>query len=326
MPFTTLLPRNRFPLCIIISSRREPQLRDAFEGYLKDVTQTIALDGALNPDHDIKTYLRSSFADISHRHRYNPIFNPLTSKWPSESTVQTIVTKASGQFIYATTVVRFVDVRHENLTERLETALRLSNYREGDSADMGNNAFPFSELDRLYQKIFEEVHDIQLTLRILGCIILLRAPINLEDLEILLELKPGMVELSLDKLHSVLEIFNVGQDRFIHFHHESLKEFLFNPIRSGTYHIKTKAIHHELSRRLSPYSSGVQYSLAPYSIIIPFFHSTSAQSYHARHSPVDPLNSATLTEWVYTCPCSTLIFSTQNFLPFVVLASIELQR
>lgn len=292
--------RNRFPLCIIISSRREPQLRDVFEGYLRDITRTIALDGTLNPDQDIKTYLRSSFADVLHKHRYNPVLKSLTCKWPSEAAIQTLVAKASGQFIYATTVVRFVDVRHETPMERLEIAMGLSDYREDDS-DSGRIKFPFSELDRLYQKVFGEVYDIQLTLRIIGCIILLRAPIDLEDLEALLELKPGTVEISLYKLHSVLDVFDdsSNQGRFVRFHHESLKEFLLNPRRSGKYYIASDLIHHELSQRLSPYTPGMQYSLTPYSVSIPFFHHTSVLSYHTKYSQATPLNSATLSEWVY---------------------------
>ena len=103
--------RNRLPLCIIISSRCEPQIRDAFEGYLQGITRTIALDGSLNPDQDIETYLRGSFADILHKHRHDPVVKSLTHDWPSEATMQTLISKASGQFIYATTVVKFVDNR-----------------------------------------------------------------------------------------------------------------------------------------------------------------------------------------------------------------------
>ncbi|KJA22473.1 hypothetical protein HYPSUDRAFT_40843 [Hypholoma sublateritium FD-334 SS-4] len=292
--------RNRFPLCIIISSRREPQIRDAFEGYLQDITRTIALDATLNPDQDIRTYLRSSFADILHKHRHNPVLKSLTYKWPSEATIQTLVAKASGQFIYATTVVRFVDVRHETPTKRLEIAMELSNYKEDDS-DSGHFARPFSELDKLYQKVFGEVYDIQLTLRILGCIILLRAPIDLVDLEDLLKLEPGAVEISLSKLHSVLDVFDdpSNRGRFVRFYHESLKEFLLNSRRSGQYYIASDLIHRELSQCLSPYNPEVQYSLTPYSISIPFFHHSSAKSSNDKFSRAKPLNLATLPEWVY---------------------------
>ncbi|KAF8965447.1 hypothetical protein BDZ97DRAFT_782861 [Flammula alnicola] len=59
--YNTLKNRS-LPLCILLASRKEPHIRDAFEGDLHEFTYPIALDDKYNPDQDIATYLRSSFA------------------------------------------------------------------------------------------------------------------------------------------------------------------------------------------------------------------------------------------------------------------------
>ncbi|KAF8178499.1 hypothetical protein BJ912DRAFT_984030 [Pholiota molesta] len=236
-----------FPLCILISSRNEPHILDAFEGHLRDFTHVIALDEKYEPDKDIATYLRSSFTTIQRKHRHNRSLTS-TSSWPSEPTLQTLVSRASGQFIYAATIIRFVDVRHQSPSQRLEMALGFSELQGGL-----DGSSPFAELDKLYQEIFREVFDIRLTLRVLGSILLLRSPICLEDLENLLGLQAGETEIALVRLHSILNVSDSPDSclkgRFVHFYHESLKDFLFDAHRSGTYHIKCDVIHHDLSQR-----------------------------------------------------------------------------
>lgn len=235
-----------FPLCILLSSRNEPHILDAFEGHLRDFTRVIALDEKYEPDKDIATYLRSSFTSIQRKHRHNRSLTSMSS-WPSDSTLQTLVSRASGQFIYAATIIRFVDVRHQSPSQRLEIALGLSELH-GDLDGLS----PFAQLDKLYQEIFREVFDIRLTLRILGTVLLLQSPICLKDLEDLLGLQSGESEIALSKLHSVINISDspdsLLKGRFVYFYHESLKDFLFDARRSGIYHIDCDAVHRDLAQ------------------------------------------------------------------------------
>ena len=74
--------------------------------------------------------------------------------WPSEETIQTVVKKASDQFIYAATFIRYVDVRHQRPDERLNIVFGLS----GSLNDrLGIPPNPITELDELYQQIFRSV-------------------------------------------------------------------------------------------------------------------------------------------------------------------------
>jgi hypothetical protein len=51
---------------------------------------------------DIRLFLRTRFADISEKY-------PSLSTWPGEPTIERLTTRAAGLFIWAETLVRFVD-------------------------------------------------------------------------------------------------------------------------------------------------------------------------------------------------------------------------
>ncbi|KAJ3535227.1 hypothetical protein NMY22_g6579 [Coprinellus aureogranulatus] len=92
-----------FPFRILIASRPEPWIRRFFSTSLQGRIAEIFLDDKYEPDKDIELFLLSKFAELRRRYHHLP------SNWPSEDDLATLVTNASGQFIYATTVIRFVD-------------------------------------------------------------------------------------------------------------------------------------------------------------------------------------------------------------------------
>ena len=238
----TSIKQDSFPFCILVASRAEPQIRDIFEGELIRYN-SIALDDTYDADNDIATYLRSSFASILRKHRNN---RSMPRPWPSESIIQTLVTKASGQFIYAATVVRFVDVRHQLPSHRLDIALGLQ-VPQGVVTPA-----PFAELDKLYLEILSTLTDPPFTLRVLGALLLLKSPLSVDALEELLGLQPGDAFLALCNLHSVLRVPSSidasSGDRQIHLFHASLGEFLFDAQRSHGYHIESNSVHSDLAR------------------------------------------------------------------------------
>jgi len=246
----TALKQDSFPFCILVASRAEPQIRDTLEGDLIGYN-SIALDDTYDADQDIATYLRSSFAMILRKHKNNRSMAALPLPWPSESTIRTIVSKSSGQFIYAATVVRFVDVRHQLPSHRLDIALGLH-------APQGViTPAPFAELDKLYLEIFSALADPPSTLRVLGALLLLKSPLSVDELEDLLGLQPGDAFLALCNLHSVLRVPSSidpsAGDRHIHLFHASLGEFLFDPQRSHEYHIEPDSVHSDLARCCAPH-------------------------------------------------------------------------
>ncbi|TEB24067.1 hypothetical protein FA13DRAFT_1797601 [Coprinellus micaceus] len=91
---------SAFPFRIIVTSRPEPVIRHFFSNS-PCPTHNIFLDDKYNPDSDIRLCLNAMFSDI--RRRYN-----LPSTWASKNIVDILVQEASGQFIYAATVIRFL--------------------------------------------------------------------------------------------------------------------------------------------------------------------------------------------------------------------------
>jgi hypothetical protein len=237
----TAFQQGHFPFRVLICSRAEPDIREVFESKLAKLTYRISLDDKkYESDQDIALYLRSKFSDIGRKLRYKRgamSSSPLPS-WPSEKVIQTLVSKASGQFIYAATVIRYVDVRDERPDDRLKIVLGLSG---------SQSSKPFDELDSFYRKIFSAIKDISLTSRLLGTILTLKTPLSIDSLENLLE---EDAEPALCYLHSVVRIPDSnteGPHMGIGLYHASLGDFLFDPDRAGVYHITKESAHATLA-------------------------------------------------------------------------------
>ncbi|KDR74922.1 hypothetical protein GALMADRAFT_70600, partial [Galerina marginata CBS 339.88] len=100
------LQHHRLPFLFLISSRPEPDIRTAFGfGYLNDISTQNPLDDNYLPSKDICLFLHDKFTEIKNSHPFRAQIPP---DWPSDEAMQTLVKKSSGQFIYASTVVKFV--------------------------------------------------------------------------------------------------------------------------------------------------------------------------------------------------------------------------
>jgi len=125
---STALIHKKVPLYILISSRPEPPIRDAFNSYdLRDIIRTLLLDG----------FFWSRFENIKQTH---PLRTYIPASWPSSQTIQPLVQRSAGQLIYASTIIKYVDSPQDRPVERLDAVLRISN-PAGD--------IPFAELDSL---------------------------------------------------------------------------------------------------------------------------------------------------------------------------------
>ena len=230
----TAFKQDSFPFRVLICSRAEPNICDIFESELAHLTYRISLDNKYEPDIDIALYLRSKFSEIVRKHPRNHDI-PLPHLWPSEKAIRSLVSKASGQFIYAATVIRYVDVRHERPDDRLKVVLGLSGSQSSN---------PFMELDELYQEIFRPAVDKPLTSHLLGALLLLKTPLPVTSLENLLGLQPGIAERALCHLHSVVRIpNNINGHTGVGLYHASLGDFLFDSARAGVYYIKMESAH-----------------------------------------------------------------------------------
>ncbi|TFK34229.1 hypothetical protein BDQ12DRAFT_562876, partial [Crucibulum laeve] len=135
--------RNRkVPLSILITSRPERSIRNAFNlPEVNNISLSLVLDDSFNPDSDIKIFLVDKFDEIKHQH---PLAYHIKTNWPSEDEISQLVSKSSGQFIYAATTMKFVGSYSHRPQERLNIILGLS---------VAGNEVPFAELDCLYRYI-----------------------------------------------------------------------------------------------------------------------------------------------------------------------------
>ncbi|KAF8349143.1 hypothetical protein F5887DRAFT_879664, partial [Amanita rubescens] len=152
------------PLRFLICSRPEPHIQEAFESdIMTRITHAVSLTDQFKPDDDIRRYLKDEFARIRAEHK---LFK-LSPGWPPGRTIDRLVSKSSGQFIYASTVVKFVGEVYDDPRERLDIVLK---------AHPVKSASPFAELDQLYIEILSQQPNVRLLRDLFTLIIALRNP------------------------------------------------------------------------------------------------------------------------------------------------------
>jgi hypothetical protein len=216
----------RQPLSIIffIASRPESHLCETFsEPGLKGFHRPLNIEQSFE---DVRKYLLDEFGRI---HREHPTMAIIPFPWPASKTVEDLVAKSSGYFIYASTVIKFIDDRRFRPRDRLNIILGIKN---------SISASPFNTLDQLYHQILCHVPmDSQSDL--LGVLAVIRAQfrLSISQIEQLLGLEIGDVRLVLRGLHSVIKL--PEEDGYPWVHHASFLDFLDDPARSGPFHIGT---------------------------------------------------------------------------------------
>jgi len=225
-----LAQQRGLPLRFLIASRPEPNIREAFEKLrprlLRDSLSTLLLTEDASTRRDIQIYFERKFGELRARYRY------LLAGWPGPDIIMRLVDKASGQFIYATTIIIYVSSRDDRPDDRLKVILKLLDTPVGDT--------PYAPLDQLYRHIVRTVKHRAAVLLILGQLILAKEMSNEEDIlgspsnstsqkriEVILNLRVGDVERLLNRMHSVID---VGED--LKLLHASFQDFLLDPSRS----------------------------------------------------------------------------------------------
>ncbi|PPQ92449.1 hypothetical protein CVT25_009665 [Psilocybe cyanescens] len=236
------LVRGRdIPLKILIASRPEIDISSSFDTKPFSTLSRIALDNCYRSEEDIRHFLVDKFNEIKTQHRlrsYIPI------GWPAQESLDTLVQKSSGQFIYASTVVKYVASPRHRPTHRLEVVLGIQLPKAGDS--------PFAELDALYRHILMGVEDVDLILKIISCVVL-RPPgyfySSVTFIEAFLSLAPGDVELLLQNLSSLISLENYpgashrAEMLTVRMLHASFKDYLFDQSRSKDFFLDRVKMH-----------------------------------------------------------------------------------
>ncbi|PPQ73963.1 hypothetical protein CVT26_006314 [Gymnopilus dilepis] len=247
------------PIRLLVASCAEPHIREVFDAALLNDTSFVMLSDTHDLAGDIRRYYIDKFRAIrDHHHLGRDLPSP---EWPSAHDVDSLVKRASGQFLYASTVLRFVGSEKRNPSTQLQIILATE-----EPPDL-------NQLDLLYQTILSQVgqDDWPAARRVLG--ILLADPqlstrnqfTSLWDL--FLGWPSGEVERLLSSLDSVVGIQpKTRQNNWevFHFFDPSFSEFVLDPSRSKSFHIDLNSTYEEMAALCIQHLSTTDHDIAAY--------------------------------------------------------------
>ncbi|KAF5320825.1 hypothetical protein D9619_002232 [Psilocybe cf. subviscida] len=266
----SILCEYNLPISFLIASRPELAISFAFqrEKSLRGTFAIITLDDDDDAKSDIRQFIEDSFHDILDSH---PWKKHIKLPWPDPDSIDSLVWKSSGHFIYAATAMKFIASLDEHPVRALEVVEGLQPSRTGS---------PFAQLDALYLHILTSANYSS-------------QEIAAEDLELFLSDVRSLVSLSLymDEMH-------------IRPKHASLEDFFMDKERSQTLYISyTEYQASLLECYFQLLDNGPQASLFHFTYhdgyyligdlaeaIVHSRHPTLLQSLICRHSPQDIWN------------------------------------
>ena len=236
---SSLVHTPHLSLRFLIVSRPESRIWEAFEELnLANIASVLSLHGDFRASDDVSMYLRSEFSRICYATKHRDVMRFVPRPWPSENIIERLVRKSEGYFIYASTVINFIDEENFSPATRLEQVLGTPN-----SSILVSKSNPFAELDKLYIQILSSCPTSQLPMLnyILGYLIIFSVrqesrDIYIASMEATLGLPPGQVQLTLRGLRSVVL---PGSPHPV-LVHASFGDFLLDKARAIDYYIDSE--------------------------------------------------------------------------------------
>ncbi|KAF8992510.1 hypothetical protein BDQ17DRAFT_1432354 [Cyathus striatus] len=218
------IPQVKF----FITARPEDHIRVAFREFQQEMDNTsyILELHHQNPElinRDIRTFLRKRLLDIS---RSSSEID-LSEEWPSEEHLKVLVQKSSQLFIFAATMITFIEDRNFGAREQLEklvgSNLQTTNHYLGASGT----------LDKLYKHILlqlgydynrTDLHD-RFKL-VVGCIVVAFQALSENMLDVLCQGKgKDAVHSVIRRLHSVMDV-PTDRSKPIYLYHQSFRDYI----------------------------------------------------------------------------------------------------
>ncbi|KAK6971757.1 hypothetical protein R3P38DRAFT_3413182 [Favolaschia claudopus] len=219
-------------LRILIVSRPEAHIQQLFSEAVLSSCAHLTVQGSLK---DVEVYLTDEFKRIRETHA---AMASISCPWPADHLIRHLIDKSSGHFVYAATVIRFVEDNDFDPVERLVIVTRLQPQEQNP-----NYMSPFSALDELYLQILSMVPYRPQLSRVLSVIAAeFTGRLSVPQIGQLLGLKPTDIFLTIRRLHSLIEIedrpkiFEAAVDQYISVYHASFLDFLRDPSRSQNFH------------------------------------------------------------------------------------------
>ncbi|KAK6980942.1 hypothetical protein R3P38DRAFT_3116863 [Favolaschia claudopus] len=208
-------------LVVLVVSRPEPHICEAF--LASRLSQILYLSVGSSLD-DVRLYLLRELRRIRQTHES---MTTAPDIWPDWTTVEYLVKQSSGHFVYATTVIKYIDDRDWDPQKRLAI---VTGFRHPDL----DSQLPFAKLDQLYMEILLTVPGRSRLIKILW-IIALALKLSISHIAQFLSIDCTDVRLLLRRLHSVLDVPATDDEGHIKEHHKSFSDFLTDPLRSGIF-------------------------------------------------------------------------------------------
>ena len=204
--------RMALPLRFFFTSRIEEHIRSMFAAYpALDVTYCLPLQ-EFSADDDIRTFLQSRFASI-YQQKHRQIGN-ISLPWPSQGDLDELVKKSSGSFIFAFTLVKFVNDGSDLPHRKLRAALQ-----------------SYAGLDPLYAQVLQSASHHHLFTQVLQTIITISTPLSVTDLAFLLQIEGGDVIHALEGVQSIIMVPE-DDEQPVQLFHTSLRDFFTTQTRS----------------------------------------------------------------------------------------------
>ncbi|KAF6753118.1 hypothetical protein DFP72DRAFT_436442 [Ephemerocybe angulata] len=238
---TAILDQANSPFRLVIASRPEWPIRNALMGPLGNKAYHVPLSDKYDASGDIRRFLWRTLREIGLR-RGNPRAHP--SIWPTAEDIEWLVAAASGQFIYATTVVKYISERLGSPVDRLKIVLKWKPALE-------QRAAPFAALDALYTNILStamaayEAVDTNDPEEFLPLLAAYRAlctyvsPMTMELVDSILGNPENAHAIVISDLRSVVHANEVGD---LQFYHKSFEDFLDSKLRAKELYVSPERV------------------------------------------------------------------------------------
>ncbi|KAJ7820858.1 hypothetical protein B0H13DRAFT_2129822 [Mycena leptocephala] len=255
--FIEAVQEHQIPLRILVASRPESHLQEMLSNKL-DICLQLELTADKSAYEDIRNYIRHEFSRI--RRERSSSGTVFEDSWPPDSAIEQLVCKSSATFVYASTVVKFIDDEYFHPDDRLQKVLQL---------DPQSTA----PLDDLYTEILSSASRHPMFLSVLHVHIIFCSKgyyLDLEDTDLILNLSPGTARLCLRGLASILKIptsvcpsWSLFPER-VEVLHSSLLNYFHNRDRSGPWCLSSPpldlALAHHIVRYLTALTEDIHTS------------------------------------------------------------------
>ena len=238
---TNSLVQQPSPIRLLLTSRPERPIISFFRGVSSPIYEEIELKPDEEANEDILRYLHHEFSRI--RIIHEDILHGI-GEWPLPDDISWIARKASGHFIYAATIIRFIDDDWENPADALD-------YIRGRLPSSNHNLRPLYELDDLYLAILRRAEARGNRTNLLQFLVLyssrgssLRYHDDLSERDVIARAlnvtREGVILLHRN-LRSLIGPVGKPFDRIVGFLHLSFDDFLLDPRRAQEFFIGEKA-------------------------------------------------------------------------------------